>query len=341
MNISPNKSENVLKLLSLLAGILVGGLYANFGRSMAKEWFHGNKMLHEVVPTVKSVAPNEKINETARFLVQDDTTVADSLAESIKVLCWIHANKWDRQRIDAINKTWAARCTEFVLITDSFVNSTNVFNVPRLNKTVKTTTIEDAYRFIYTTYGTKFDWFLKTSDSVYVVMENLRFKLYEYNANEPVAVGLTMTDKSGKYKYLSDKVGYAVNALGLKTMVSGFGRGCLGAKVISDDAVRMGDCMQQMGVYYGKSTDQHNKTLFIDQYIDKFLLPNETVKLPYPWYQDYKIDHNLNALSNYSIIFSDLKYQQIHTMEYLVYDLRAYGIETEDPSLPPKVHFEK
>lgn len=129
-----------------------------------------------------------------------------------------------------------------------------------------------------------------------------------------------------------------MNALGLKKLVSGLD-GCPNPDEIERDEIRIGSCMQKTGVHFGNSTDQHGKKLFFDQYLDNYLLPNEKTVLPYPWYQDYPIYHNLNNASNYSITFCDLNHQQIHTMEFLIYQLRPYGIVNEDPSLPQKVSF--
>lgn len=335
----PKQSGNVFKLLSLLVGILVGCLYANFGRSIAKQWLSSHKMPNVDVTTVDSIARKVEVNETARFLVSDDTNVADTLAKAIKVLCWVHESKLEKDRIDAIKNTWGARCTQFITITSSGQNSTNIFNIP--NGVNGTSNIENAYRFIYSQYSNKFDWFLKTSHSLYVVMENLRFKLFEFDANDGVAVGLALTNKQN-LTYLSDKAGYAVNALGLKKLVNGFqSNSCPTSNQIKSDELRIGFCLKKVGVHFGNSTDQHGKKLFFEKYLDNYLLPNENVTLPYPWYQDYKVNHNLEHASNYSITFCDLNWQQMHTMEFLIYQLRPYGIETTDPILPEKVSIKK
>lgn len=340
MFVSSNKGENVIKLLALVFGIFVGCLYANFGRSAATQWFSSPNVPSKEVTTVElntTATQKLQINETARFLVSDDTTVADSLAKTIKVLCWIHENKLEKDRIDAINKTWAARCTHFITITNSGQNSTDVFNIP--NSEGGNSNIENAYRFIYSQYSEKFDWFLKTGYSTYVVMENLRFKLFEFSAENSVAVGLALNDNTNQ-TYLSDKAGYAVNAMGLKKLVNGFDSdSCPTVNQTNNVEHRIGLCMSKVGIHFGNSTDKNGRKLFFDKHLDEFLLTKVHVTMPYPWYQDYKVEHNLDKASNYSITFCDLSGNQMHVMEFLIYQLRPYGIETMDPGLPEKVHF--
>lgn len=161
------RNERVIKVSALVSGILIGCLYASFGRSVAKQWFFSSKGLNVQFTTVEPTAQTKEINETALFLVSDDTTIADNLAKSIKVLCIIHNNKPESNLTEGIKKTWGNRCTGFITITSDGANSTDVFNIQKGNG--HSSNLENAYRFIYHEFSSKYDWFLKTNGHTYVV----------------------------------------------------------------------------------------------------------------------------------------------------------------------------
>lgn len=340
---SSKRTERAVKAAALLAGILIGCLYASFGRSVGRQWFFSPKPTttqHPLTTTQEATTQQQKINETERFLVSDDTTIADSLRDAIKVLCWVHSSKYDKERIDAIKKTWGGRCTDLVTIVDSGQNETNVFSIPKQKN--QHSNIENIYGFLLDIYGDKFHWFLKTDGNSYVVLENLRFKLFAYDPSMAVGVGLLKNTADGRM-YFSDKAGYALSAKALTKLVDGFtsGTNCSQAKPKVSNEERIGICLVEMGVNFGQSTDQDGKQLFFEKNLDDFFLPEINVKLPYPWYQDYKVNQYLDHASNYSITFYGLSWRQMHVMEFLIYQLRPYGIETETPNLPEKILFRK
>lgn len=335
---SKKQSELVIKLLALVAGIFVGCFYASFGRSVAKHWFPTKQLMRVETTTGAPIKSKPNISEAEQFLVSDNTEIADILAKKIKILCWIHQNNLDVELIDAIKKTWGRRCTGFISITNFGQNLTDVYNIP--NDENASSNTDNAYRFIFSEFGEQYDWFLKTNGSSYVVMENLRYKLFAYQPEDGIGVGL-VKNNSRNDMYLSDKAGYALSKKALNLLVDGIdnNKNCSLSIIELNDEERIGYCLKAMGVRFAKSTDEHDKELFYEQDLDHFLLPNENVKLPSPWYQEYKVDHNLDKASNYSISFCEMDWKRMHVMEFLIYQLRPYGIETETPLLPENVIF--
>lgn len=338
--VSPSKrGESVVKVVALFSGILLGCMYALFGSSLASNWFSTTKGSNvQFTTVVPSTTPSQVLNETALFLVSDDTIMADTLAKRIKVLCWIHNNDAKNDLTEAIKATWGKRCTGLIRTTNkNVINSTYTHHIPNGKDN---SNLENAYRFIYKNFSSKFDWILKVNGHSYVVMENLRFKLFAYNPLNAVGVGLTLNNSNGQ-TYLSDKASYALSKSGLNKLIKGFDNGvkCKNATQLHNDEHRIGICMSEAKIHFAKSTDANDKKLFYDKYLDNFLLPNENVKLPYPWYQDYHVDHNLNLTSNYSISFYDISPNEMYVLEFLIYQLRPYGLETEMPPLPDLVSY--
>lgn len=339
-----SKSDKAFKIIALLAGIVIGSFYASFGHTLAKQWMFPKKL--EEASTAASFEINEVFNETAAFLVPDDTTVADKLARDISVLCWIYRNDISEERVSAIKATWGLRCTKLLfLIKNNEKNISDVISLKSANNTKPT--IEDAYKYLYTNHLNDFGWFLKTTGNNYVVMENLRYMLYNHDPKDSIGFGHVKTDKwkeknttnDKTYAYYADEAGYVISKEALNKLNLAFQIGpkcALFKKMNKRDDERIGMCLEEMNVVVGESKDQYGKKRFYEMYFEDFLLPKIEVDFPYPWYSDYKVDHHLNDASNYSIAFNGISEKNMHVMEYLIYQLRAFGVENEMPPLPEK-----
>jgi len=51
------------------------------------------------------------------------------------------------------------------------------------------TRLREVYAYIYKHHMDDFDWILRVTDNSYVVMENLRWLLYQYDWNYPIVIG--------------------------------------------------------------------------------------------------------------------------------------------------------
>lgn len=342
------KTEKTLKILALCAGIMIGSFYASFGRSIARQWiFAENTGIRTSAPS--SIEMDKKINETAAFLVPDDTTLADRLAKEISVLCWIHRDDISSDLIDAIKSTWGGRCTRLLFLSNNENKLSDVVNL-KVNPAHKPNVV-DAYKYILAHHADNFDnfdWFLKTDGDTYVVMENLRYMLYSYDPQQSIAFGhrvnstwtASNTSNAQTFTYYSDAAGYVMSKGAMKRLDGPFSNGTNCAvfkEKKKHDNERIGMCMSEAGILDGNSLDEHGKKRFFEIYLDTFLLPKVEVNFPYPWYGEYKVDHRLDAASNYSITFHGMSTQKMHVMEYLIYQLRPYGLEYEMPPLPQKM----
>lgn len=335
------KSEKTAKIVAIILGIFCGCFYGSYFRKSNNEKPVNSQteILFEKLSRIELTEPkNQTINETALFLVDDDTSLADELARHIKVLCWMQVKYYDEKRFDAIKKTWGRRCTAFIaIVSEPGTNSTDIFHIP--DDANQLSNWENVYRFIANTYANEFDWFLNTDGNSFIVVENLRFNLYAYDPMKPIVVGLLKNSTNQPQQYLSMKAGFALSRRAVGNLVAGFSNAsenCAAVKS-SEDEIHFSLCLHEVDIFFGKSTDQHGKQLFFDEYLDRFFLPISIVKLPYPWYQDYKVNHYLNSASNYSIAFYGLTWEQMYVMEFLIYQLRPYGVETIIPPLPERI----
>lgn len=265
------QKDNQLKILSLVLGMVAGILYASANGSFSSEW--------SIKPAIKNFV--RTINETEEFLVPDDTTVADDLAQKIPVLCWMYLEKPNYDVINAINITWGKRCTKTLFLTNFKSNATNMIDIQKnIRKNASTVErIVEAYRVIYRNYRDAFDWYLKTEEDTYVVVENLRYFLYAYDPLQPLSFGHRVNDSIAKYEYFANEAGYVLSKKALQRLNEGFNdkTKCKPKdkmiKSIRDD-IFISQCLQEMGVIAVESRENKTMERFIDQNLDTWLLPN-------------------------------------------------------------------
>lgn len=58
-----------------------------------------------------------------------------------------------------------------------------------LTETNNQAKLREALKHVYTHYFDEFDWILKTNDDAYIVLENLRYLLYQYETDWPLLIG--------------------------------------------------------------------------------------------------------------------------------------------------------
>lgn len=323
--------EHQLKIIVVLLGMFGGSFYASISRTVENEW---------TVQPMKDEAP---INETEAFMVADDTTLADDLAKRISILCWIYMHQKSDDRIKAINSTWGARCTKVLFLSNFESDTPDVIDIRSLstNATVKSDNIKAAYQYIYSKYRDDFDWFLKAEDDAYIVLENLRYFLYAFESSQPLSLGHKMNSTEVQQGYFSNVPGYVMSKSALQLLNEGFASNTkckyLDQHLNTADDLLIGKCLEEIGVIALDSRENDGKERFFAKTLDDFLLPNEYVEFPRPWYQPYVVDHHLNDASNYSIAFCGLSANQMHVMEFFVYQMRPYGADDYTPPLPDKI----
>lgn len=58
-----------------------------------------------------------------------------------------------------------------------------------LHETDSFAQLREAYKYVYMNHHNEFDWILKTNDNSYIVLENLRHLLYQYESDWPLIIG--------------------------------------------------------------------------------------------------------------------------------------------------------
>ena len=110
-----------------------------------------------------------------------------------RVLCWVPSlEKWLPDRVKAVNETWLRRCDGHLFFVETKGNhSADVISLGisdgRRHLAEKSMAV---FTYLYHHHlHDRFDWFLKGDDDTFVVVENLRYLLEQYNASQPVYLG--------------------------------------------------------------------------------------------------------------------------------------------------------
>ncbi|XP_052064997.1 glycoprotein-N-acetylgalactosamine 3-beta-galactosyltransferase 1-B-like [Mytilus californianus] len=262
-----------------------------------------------------------------RLAHHDDNNIAENLEKRVRVLCYVMTCPKNLEtRAIHVKKTWGKRCN--ILL---FMSSVSNSSFPTIGLNVSegrqhlTQKESGAFDYIFENYRDKADWFLKADDDTYVILENLRYFLKDYNTSDPIFFGhhFKMFSKQG---YFSGGAGYVLSREAL-TRLGTKGKDpklCRKDGAASDAAT--GQCLEKVGVKVVNSSDALGRSRF------HCFQPESHLFGDYPkWY--YKYDANgprkgMESISDHAISFHYVNPKLMHVMDLLIYHLKPYGIHS-------------
>ena len=180
-----------------------------------------------------------------------------------------------------------------------------------------------AFHYIYKHYFDKADWFLKTDDDTYVIVENLRHFLSGQNTEEAVYFGHHFKSYTLQ-GYMSGGAGYCLSKEALRRF---------GEKLPDlpcrqdggDEDEELGQCMLKLGVKAGVSTDSLGRSRFHCFDPETHLLGS------YPkWYRgrdDNGGKKGQDSISDYTISFHFISAKMMQTLELCIYHLKLWTLK--------------
>ncbi|KAH9524969.1 Glycoprotein-N-acetylgalactosamine 3-beta-galactosyltransferase 1 [Bulinus truncatus] len=262
-----------------------------------------------------------------------DDTVARKLKDKVLVLIWVMtAPSTLKTRGQAVKDTWAKRCNKVL-----FFSSEADPSFPAIGLNVSegrdhlTAKSSKAWKYIYQHHMNDADWFMKTDDDSYVILENLRFFLSNRNSSEPVIFGHMFRRPGDNVTYYSGGSGYVMSKESLKRLNE---RG-YPEKICEEDGefedLRMSVCMARLGVKLEKTTDDQTRNRFNCLSIFAHL-----VGLYPQWYIDYDINgakKGEESISDYAISFHYATPEVMYSIDFTLYHLQTFGIIHSSPNL--------
>lgn len=124
-----------------------------------------------------------------------ESKLADELYDKVKVLCWVMiCPKYHKTRGIHIKNTWGRKCNKLLFMSsehDSEIGSIALPNMKEKKNHLWSKT-KKSFELINKEYLKEYDWILKADDDTYMVMENVRELLSQYNPETSLYFGHRM-----------------------------------------------------------------------------------------------------------------------------------------------------
>merc|ERR1711902_477257 len=108
-----------------------------------------------------------------------------------RILCWIMTHPSNHQsKAVHVRHTWGSHCDKLI-----FMSTEEDENLGSIKLDVDNgrdglwDKVKLAFKYVYENHFDDFDWFLKADDDTFVIVENLKEMLADYDTNEPIHFG--------------------------------------------------------------------------------------------------------------------------------------------------------
>lgn len=157
----------------------------------------------DFIKEFKSQSPT--VHEAA---VKAPKSLSEKLFDEVKVLCWVMTNPKNHQtKAEHVRRTWGKRCNKILFMsskTDVELGTVAMPATDTYNGLWGKT--KNAFHFIYYNHFDDADWFVKVDDDSYLVLENLRFMLHQYQPETSLYFGHRYSVEDNEDGYMAGEI---------------------------------------------------------------------------------------------------------------------------------------
>eukprot|EP00730_Choanoeca_flexa_P018651 TRINITY_DN9080_c0_g1_i2.p1 TRINITY_DN9080_c0_g1~~TRINITY_DN9080_c0_g1_i2.p1 ORF type:complete len:478 (+),score=104.21 TRINITY_DN9080_c0_g1_i2:124-1557(+) len=209
-----------------------------------------------------------------------------------KVYCFVLTiEKRHDTKAVAVNNTWGRRFDGLNFMTSAPFPGldTVVLNIKDESRKTLWPKIKLAWLHTYANYIDKYDWFMKADDDTFVMVDNLRRMLKQYDPNKPHFFGKQFLLHRGQPKielrYMSGGAGYVLSRGALK-LLGDNAKTALSNNGIAED-VEIARSLLKLGIVCDDTRDEEGRERFIPMNIDNMRYKYTHKNKPYFWYWRY------------------------------------------------------
>ncbi|XP_065360903.1 glycoprotein-N-acetylgalactosamine 3-beta-galactosyltransferase 1-like [Calliphora vicina] len=313
-------------ILCLIIGLIIGIRFTDI-------WFN---IQNETLTTIWPPTAATTTTTTTFSSFSSSSLENDNLFNRTRVLCWILTNPTNHlTKAIHIRHTWGRRCNKLLFMSteEDEVLTTVKLDVEEGREHLWNKT-RLALKYIYDHHIDEAEWFLKADDDTYVIMDNLRYFLYQYPPEASIYFGAKFK-RFVKQGYMSGGAGYVLSKEALKKFGSeAFDDPDKCSESYQAEDVQLGMCLENIGVIAGDSRDEEGNERFLPLPIE-YLIPEDKTW----WYKNYSYypqKENTSCCSSSAISFHYIVPEQFYVLDYFLYTLRIFGI-FNNFSLPKKI----
>jgi glycoprotein-N-acetylgalactosamine 3-beta-galactosyltransferase len=195
--------------------------------------------------------------------------------------------------------------------------------------------LREAYSYIYKHFLNDFDWFLKTNDNTYMVIENLRWLLFQYEPDWPLLLG---------QRFLSEDYIVGVHAISKRALTRLVEKAFTNKEICSegngDLDKEVSKCLQHVNVLQIDALDDEGKGMFFQNSPEAALFPDKAEEYD-RWYW-HKLKQGPNkCCSDRLIAIQNVWNTHLYYLEYFIYKVHAFGRHRLPEPLPKKKTLEE
>ena len=213
--------------------------------------------------------------------------------------------------------------------------------------------LRQAFKYVYTNHIDEFDWFLKTNDDSFIILENLRHMLFQYETDWPLVIGQRflkevllspfrfynfLTNRSQKDYMIGD---YVLSKRAFNRLLEdAFTNPEICKNSASDDDQAVAECLEHINVLKIDGVDEKNRGRFFRNNPESALFPEKLDDYD-KWYWTKLKQGIENCCSDKLIALQNFRDTHLYYLEYFIYKVHTFGRQRLPEHLPQKLSLEQ